>query len=103
MNKTFENLGYLIIIVLAWFFAVAYQAFVGNALWGWFVTPSFGVAAPGLLNMMGLWMLLRLGTVQFNATKTDNEAATTALIASTITLPTFTLAFGWLIVQFTGG
>lgn len=33
---------------------LAYTAFVARSLWGWFVTPAFGVPAPRLAVLFGL-------------------------------------------------
>lgn len=43
--------------------AMAWRGFVVMVLWGWFATPVFGVAAPGIGVCIGLVMLVGLMTL----------------------------------------
>ena len=38
----------------------AFKAYVIVIMWGWFITPQFGIAAPSLLGVMGLVYLASL-------------------------------------------
>ena len=58
MNKKMisETLGLSALIVLAYLL----DGVAVKILWGWFVTPTFGIAAPNVFQIIGLIILVRI-------------------------------------------
>lgn len=70
-NEVDSAVGKATLMVIGFPFAVAivyafmipltlYAAFVGQAIWGWFVTPAFGLACPPLVQLAGCMLLVKL-------------------------------------------
>ena len=79
-----------------------WRAFAATVLWGWFVTPLSGVAAPDLWAAFGLVTLLSLLTASFEPAQ-DGADGVKRLVGSTvfwIFLPATALLLGWIITLF---
>lgn len=77
-------------------------AFVATVLWGWFVTPQFGLAVPGIWVMFGLLVLLRLPTMKpsdDDKPGVDWDKVLRATIFSVIA-PAMALLSGWIATLF---
>jgi phosphate/sulfate permease len=84
-------------------FAILWNAFVGNVLWGWFVTPVFGIAAPGVALFFGLAMIIRYLTFRYEY-KAEEKTETHMLseILFSLIFPAFALLMGWIATLFIG-
>lgn len=97
----------LIVALLLTLPVTVWRAYVAGILWVWFVTPAFGLPAPPLWIMAGLFLMVHM-THQWNikqATddlKTDGQRAGVMLFMSVLG-PALTLFFGWLIHLLAGG
>lgn len=84
--------------------AILWQAYVGNVLWGWFVTPITGIVAPGMALLFGLFTFARMIGARMPAdTHSEKKPAWERTISATLFLffyPAFALFAGWVTVQF---
>lgn len=85
-------LGFFFVIGLA----ILWEAYVLTILWGWFVTPTFGLAVPSLLMMAGLALVVGQLTTQYVPSKKDDHW----MWASIFIKPTFVLLMGWVVKQY---
>lgn len=88
-----ELLAYLGFLVIAIIIDLG-VAWVANTLWGWFVTPAFHLAAPGIMIMFGLSIMVSLykGT---NTTDFDWDQFPKMIFNRTVGVLVI-LLFGWL-------
>lgn len=93
--KILEPIGLLVLVLPA----AVWRACVAIVLWGWFVTPSFGVSAPPLWHMAGLFLLVGLALAgiktDYDPEQAVEERVFTAVFKA-IFIPLIFLAFGWL-------
>jgi hypothetical protein len=79
------------------------RGWVLKVMWGWFLTPAFGVSAPGIAVCLGislvLTMLVGTDSLAARGTKQDSRGVL-ALGLATIFVPLFMLLFGFVIHQF---
>lgn len=106
MTKTDESFLNIILAILAIVLivpAIIWQSFVGNVLWGWFVTPATGLVAPGMAVVFGLLLFARLAFMKSTRPPEDDkpvwERLTFSMTVSVIG-PAFALFTGWVAVQF---
>lgn len=75
------------------------SGYVMTILWGWFVTPAFGLAVPSIPIMLGLSLILSYITHQTIYTEDNREPNTmlwSALVHSLVR-PLITLGVGYII------
>lgn len=84
---------------------IAYwRAFVAVVLWGWFVTPAFGVAAPSIHHAFGIMLLLVFllpPASDDDKTQRDLEGRNLAdlvarMLGRAVLYPALMLGVGWL-------
>lgn len=83
--------------------AIIWQAYVGNTLWGWFISPLTGIAAPGIAAVFGAFLFLRLAVRTNNPDATTDKVGWKEVTKSTLIdflRPAFVLLAGWITVQF---
>ena len=61
------NLERLIYRVLVFLLVTGFYALILRWGWGWHITPSTGLAAPGLGNCLGIVLLLRLALLRLDS------------------------------------
>ncbi len=76
-----------------------WRAWAVAILWGWFVTPQFGVAVPAFWMIFGLLLFVSLVKASSSSNKTGNDAqdqknAWLSLLGHAIA-PPLSVAFGW--------
>lgn len=104
MSKTTTGLAYILLGLVLWLPATAWLAYAASLLWGWFITPTFGIPVPGLWMIAGLLLVMRLPDIT-RPSDTDtrdlrekvNDSIATAAIA-----PLFLIGFGWICHTLTG-
>lgn len=90
-------------LVLAWLIGIplaAYTAWVAIMLWQWFVTPFIGMQPPGLWQMAGLFVLVRLThnwAVKTNADDIDGAGGKILFgVIMSLLISTMALASGFI-------
>lgn len=74
-------------------------AFAAWVLWGWFVTPAFGVAQPSLPMLFGV--LLTWRAITYEMPKKDSDTADLKTKAIFVVFgPALLIGFGWLVRLF---
>lgn len=84
----------LVALLLLYPFAAAYRGLVLTVLWGWFVVPAFGLPALGLVDAIGLSLIV--GFLTNPAPKKGEDTDVGWSVAAAITVPTVALIFGFL-------
>lgn len=73
-----------------------------SVLWGWFVTPIFGITAPTI--PMAIGFSLVVGMFSSSSSSSDKEKSTGQIIGSIIGVaifrPAFAVFMGWVILSF---
>lgn len=79
-------------------FSTMWNAFVGLALWTWFVTPTFGIIAPSFWIFAGLALFVRLLTVQIPPPDENADLLSRFIyiVIMTFSIPAGSLFFGWI-------
>lgn len=84
--------------------SVIWSAYVMTVLWGWFVTPTYGLPCPGLVPVAGLTLLLHMlcgGTRFRKPDEYDSHLERTgALMAWSAFTPAFFLLVGYVLTKF---
>ena len=71
--------------------------------WGWFIAPYFGLPSLGIVQAIGIALVVSLLTYQGTETKDDNKdilEVLASLFARVIFVPLFFVGIGWIVVQF---
>jgi hypothetical protein len=92
-------LGYLAIIPIS----ALWSGYVLSTLWGWFIVPTFKVRPLNVLPAIGVAMVVRYLTQQYDSYTDESKSATErTVIAIGVALlhPTFALFFGWILHSF---
>lgn len=86
---------------------IVYGAIVGavvvSALWGWFITPTFGIAVPPLPVVAGLSLFAHYVTYQSQSTYKDHSTNGVQDSVVGMLYPWLALFIGWLIHLWAGG
>lgn len=93
-------IGFLLFMVSSILSSI-YGGFVLSVLWGWFVSPVFGLPVITFLQGIGLSIVTHFLTVQYvkQEFESPSEAMLNALIFS-LTYSTMALASGWVLHLF---
>ncbi len=78
-------------------------AIVLSALWGWFITPLFGIPVPPLPMVAGLSMVAKFLTHSQQSTYQDHKTNWESDLVMGLVAPWLTLFVGWLIHLWAGG
>lgn len=78
-------------------------AFVLSVLWGWFVTPLFGIPVPPLPMMAGLSTIVHYVTNHGTTTYEDHKTNWGSNLTIGLLAPWIVLFVGWLIHLWAGG
>ena len=79
-------------------FIVILRGWVLTQLWAWFVTPTFGLPALGIVAAVGLSMIVRYFSGTGSADGSDSDIG--KLFGKSILNSVFFLVFGWIISLF---
>ena len=102
MAAVIAVLGFLALLVIASVYGVLSASFVLSILWGWFITPLFGMPAPPMPLLAGLFLTVGYLT-KGNSTRYKNHDEDTPYVATVaIAGPWLVLLFGWLIHLWAG-
>ena len=88
------------------FAAILVRAWVLTELWGWFIVPTFGVAAINMPVALGISLTVALFTQHLQHDKTEENPPTTVagilghILGKAIFAPLITWVFGWIIQSF---
>lgn len=82
----------ILLVFVALMALTVWKAYVLTVLWGWFITPEFGIAVPPVSVMWGI--LLIVGQFFLRYRKTDKEDDIESIIYFAIG-PAMALAFGY--------
>ena len=88
----------LISLIPAWI----YSGHILTILWGWFITPTFGLAAPSVATMMGISLfisLLRAKNVYYTDDRSTEKQMQSALVYMWV-LPTICYILGYILVRY---
>lgn len=76
--------------------AALWSAFVAIVLWGWFVTPWIGIAAPDVMRMCGLILLARMPFAKIDSgTGEPTIVKVWSAIIFSVVYPALVLLIGW--------
>lgn len=64
-----------LIILAMWPFALMWKAYVTVVMWGWFIQPYIGLAAPSIHATAGALMILSLATYHVQPESKEQEPA----------------------------
>lgn len=79
------------------------RAWAASVLWGWFITPAFGIPAPSMLALFGLSLVVTtIHPSPVNGPK-EKEFSTNAAMCWLVLHPLFSVAFGWVALKMFGG
>lgn len=81
---------------------IAFNGYTLHVLWGWFLTPAFGVDPPDVVLCIGLALLVGM-FVNVDIAKSKDEGFWEGLAISVlkpIFVNLFALAFGWVLTLF---
>jgi hypothetical protein len=91
-----------VIVALLFTVILVYSVVVGgyvlSILWGWFITPVFNIAAPGVLACSGIIMFV--GYLTGRNVKTSSKDENHNGLALIFLAPWLTLFFGWILHSF---
>ena len=74
------------------------NGWVITVMWGWFITPQFGLVAPSLVNAIGLALFVGLFRGSQPTDDDDDMAlAVGKAIGRSVVSPLFTLAIGFVV------
>ena len=95
--------GRIFALILMLAIMAPYSGFVFNKLWGWFIDPVFGFAAPGVVLVTGL--LLMMGFLQKyfrdnREQKTKSFSENLTLFFEVVITNSLILLFGYIISLF---
>jgi hypothetical protein len=93
-------LGFVTLIIGSVVYAAVVGAWVISILWGWFVTPTFGIPVPPLPMVMGLTLTAGYLTRNNRTQWKDHETDTGAELVSLLIGPWLVLAVAWVIHLF---
>lgn len=92
------SLVVFIFIIAMWPFALMWKSYVIVIMWGWFIQPYLGLAAPSIHTTAGVLMILSLATYHFQTESGEQEPA--AQIARALVygffLPLCALGTAWI-------
>ncbi len=94
-------IAFLVVLAIA-IPASLWVAYAATVLWGWFVTPTFGIAVPGVWTMFGLFILARLPFSKANAESesgVDWDKVWRECVHVAVG-PAIALLLGWIALQF---
>lgn len=102
MSVLYFIIGLLLVLPLA-----AWRAYVTTVLWGWFITPTFGVQSPSIWVLAGfatLVMLYQKWNVKpyIDPDKSMAEQVWLSIIGDAL-LPAMALLSGWIYHLLAGG
>jgi len=96
-------LGWITFLLISVVLSNILSGYVLSILWGWFITPTFGLPLLSIPIAIGLSLVIRYLTQDYNNTKNKDESFAyslcKALIYSTIK-PLFALLMGWVVKLF---
>lgn len=96
-DKVAAAFGIFVLTCLFLIPASLLRGWVINTMWGWFVLPAFGFAAPGIAVCIGLSFFVHL----FTSSRVDNDQRhVIEKLLTPIMRDLFTLGFGWLVTLF---
>lgn len=99
-------MGTFVILASVFFsvFVSLLRAWAVVTLWAWYVTPVFGIAAPGYLQAVGLLLLVATILLDIPKTSTDKKdtAAQTTQLVVPVLAPVFAVCLGWIVKYFGG-
>jgi hypothetical protein len=98
-----ENLLLLFFTLLISVPLMLWRAFVITVLWGWFIVPQFAISQLGMINAIGLSLVVSLLTARLSKVDSDDDERNKTLagqIAVGIVAPAMALLYGWIVVQF---
>lgn len=93
---------YLCAVVLV---SVLLRGFVLSTIWQWFLTPTFGIPAPGVSMCIGILLIISFltpdATIKTRIVNGKIEGDQhSALLSQAIVAPLFTLLFSWIVTFF---
>jgi hypothetical protein len=104
-NKAFSCIGILFVMFLVIVISTVLSGFVIQIMWGWFVTPLFGILPPTVAQAIGLSLFVGLfRAVENRGQGTDDGTPKTEKILTGIFVavvnPLVYLALGYVIALF---
>jgi hypothetical protein len=80
--------------------AAIWQAFVAHILWGWFVTPAFGIEAPAIVHLAGVMLLISMPIARYRRDDGADAKWLLGAIIFSIVMPSSSLLLGWVLHLF---
>ncbi len=104
-NKVFSALGTLIAVVALIVAGIIFQGYVLSVLWGWFIVPTFGAPALGLVPAIGISIVVIYLVYWPDQHRKDREETTmdTEIMRAGMAIllkPAAALLAGWIVQMF---
>lgn len=94
MKVTLEIIGLLVSAAAL----ALLNAFVVVQMWGWFISPAFGIATPNVLQVLGALMMIDMVTYRYDPHRVGKSDSGMEFILSHALMSGFTLLSGWIVV-----
>ena len=106
MSKENAPVSHQVVMVLLYLLAIVpsvlLTGYTITVLWGWFITPQFGLAVPSMVNSLGIALLI--GYITSNYTYAEDNRDPYTIFASTMVRaflrPVYFLLFGWILLHY---
>lgn len=102
-NKTVTCLGWIVFLAVTVIVACVLNGWALSVLWGWFMVPTFGAPALGIVQAIGIAIVLNFILEKQSNNNTEKEKTSDLLIslaAQAVGRPLFAVGFGWIVLQF---
>lgn len=96
-------LGGIVGVVFLMVFSYIFNGYALSVLWGWFVVPTFGAPALGLVPAIGVAIVVGYLTHQTHDCKKEEKSFGEKIAEGTVMAilkPSFALFFGWIVHLF---
>lgn len=96
-------LGGIVGVGILMVFSSIFNGYALSVLWGWFVVPTFGAPALGVVPAIGVAMVVSYLTYQMHDCKKEETSFGETIAKGTavaILKPSFALFFGWIVHMF---
>lgn len=79
---------------------IIWYGWVLQVLWGWFIVPTFSLAALTIAQALGIALIVRMLTTNQGQTDSDKNDAVLRAAINGFLFPLITLIIGWIVSWF---
>lgn len=92
-----------LVLLLIWPFSSIWSGYALSVLWSWFIVATFEIRPLSIPAAIGIAMVVRYLTYQWNVKEPDYESSTARTVTAILmafSYPAFALAFGYIVHLF---